>query len=121
MLAIIVVFLPKVKRLLHDGANRRTKELCQVSLFVITYDVRITNRDGYESLYDQLKDWGAAHLQDSVWFVGLNGTAAQVRDALSAHMHPDDTVCVIEICSNSGWATRRARKSGTDWLRSHMG
>jgi CRISPR/Cas system-associated endoribonuclease Cas2 len=89
-----------------------------MTLYVITYDVRAKNPE-YQSLYDQLNEWGAAHLQDSVWLADLNGTAAQVRDALSAHMHPDDTICVIEIFSNSGWATRHARKTGNDWLKSH--
>jgi CRISPR/Cas system-associated endoribonuclease Cas2 len=37
-----------------------------VTLYVITYDVRAKN-PAYQSLYDQLNEWGAAHLQDSVW------------------------------------------------------
>jgi CRISPR/Cas system-associated endoribonuclease Cas2 len=90
-----------------------------MTLYVIAYDVRAKNHE-YQSLYDQLNEWGAAHLQNSVWLADLNGTAAAVRDSLRRHMHPDDTVCVIQIFSNSGWATWAARKTGTDWLKSHM-
>jgi len=90
-----------------------------MSLYVITYDVRAKNPQDYPSLYDQLNEWGAKHLQNSVWLASLNGTAAEVRDALRRHLHPDDTVCVIQIFSNSDWAMWNARKTGTGWLRSH--
>jgi CRISPR/Cas system-associated endoribonuclease Cas2 len=89
-----------------------------MTLYVITYDVRAKNHE-YQSLYDQLNEWGAAHLQNSVWLADMNGTAAAVRDALQRHMHPDDTVCVIQMFPNSDWATRHARKTGIDWLKSH--
>jgi CRISPR/Cas system-associated endoribonuclease Cas2 len=89
-----------------------------MSLYVITYDVRVKNHD-YQSLYEQLKEWNAAHLQNSAWLADVNGKAAAVREALQRHMHPDDTVCVIQIFANSDWATRHARKTGTDWLKSH--
>jgi CRISPR/Cas system-associated endoribonuclease Cas2 len=90
-----------------------------MALYVITYDVRAKNSEDYQSLYDQLNEWGAGHLQNSVWLADMDGTAAAVRDALRRHLHPDDTVCVIQIFPNSDWATRHARKTGTDWLKSH--
>jgi hypothetical protein len=81
--------------------------------------VRLKNHD-YQSLYDQLKDWSAAHLQNSVWLADLNGTAGAVRDVLKDHMHSDDTICVIELPEPiQGWATWKARKTGTDWLKAH--
>jgi CRISPR-associated endonuclease Cas2 len=89
-----------------------------MTLCVITYDVRAKNHE-YESLYEQLNEWGAAHLQNSVWLADMNGTTAELRDELRRHLHPDDTVCVIQIFSNSDWATWTARKTGTDWLKSH--
>jgi CRISPR/Cas system-associated endoribonuclease Cas2 len=59
-----------------------------MSLYVITYDVRTKNRDDYQSLYDQLNEWGAAHLQNSVWLADMNGTASAVRDALRSMCIP---------------------------------
>lgn len=90
-----------------------------MSLYVVTYDVRAKNHD-YQPLYDQLNAWRAGHLQNSVWLVDVKGTATQIRDALRAHVHTDDTLCVIQIFPNSDWATRHARKSGTDWLTPHL-
>lgn len=89
-----------------------------MALYVISYDVRSKNHD-YQSLYDQLNAWHAGHLQNSVWLADLNGNAAAVRDTLRRHLHPDDTVCVIQMFPNSDWATWAARKTGTDWLQSH--
>jgi CRISPR/Cas system-associated endoribonuclease Cas2 len=90
-----------------------------MSLYVIAYDVRAKNHE-YQPLYDQLAKWNAAHLQNSVWLANLNGGATTVKDALKAHMHADDTVCVIELPEPLGdWATSHARKTGNDWLRAH--
>lgn len=91
-----------------------------MSLFVITYDVRTRPGHDYQPLYDQLANWDAAHLQNSVWLADLNGTAIQVRESLKPYMHQDDTLCVLQLFKNSGWATLNARKTGTDWLKDHM-
>ena len=64
------------------------------ALFVLTYEQRATHHD-YANLYQLLNSWHAAHLQNSVWLADMNGTAAAIRDAMKAHMHPDDTVGVI--------------------------
>jgi CRISPR/Cas system-associated endoribonuclease Cas2 len=90
-----------------------------MTLYVISYDVRSTNHE-YQPLYDQLNSWGAAHLQNSVWLADLTDTAGSVREILKAHMHKDDTVCVIQIFTNSKWSTWNARTTGTDWLYSHV-
>jgi hypothetical protein len=87
-----------------------------MTLFVLTYDVRTTNHQ-YQPLYDQLNAWSAAHLQDSVWLADLNGTAEAIRNAMMGHMHPKDTVCVIQLPQPAfDWATSCARETGTDWL-----
>jgi CRISPR/Cas system-associated endoribonuclease Cas2 len=89
-----------------------------LALYVLTYDVRMKNHD-YARLYELLRSWGAAHLQDSVWLADLNGGASAIRDAMKTHMHADDTACVIQIPSISNWATSHARQEGTDWLKAH--
>jgi CRISPR/Cas system-associated endoribonuclease Cas2 len=87
-----------------------------MTLFVLAYDVRATNHQ-YQPLYDQLNAWSAAHLQDSVWLADLNRTAADVRNAMMAHMHTNDTVCVIQLpTAPFDWATSYARQTGMDWL-----
>jgi CRISPR/Cas system-associated endoribonuclease Cas2 len=91
-----------------------------MSLYVLTYDVRAKNHD-YTRLYDLLKSWDAAHLQDSVWLADLTGTPVAIRDAMMAHMHSDDTACVVQLPTAAGWATKHARPEGTQWLRNHYG
>jgi hypothetical protein len=87
-----------------------------MSNFVVTYDVRATNHD-YTRLYDLLNLWGAAHLQGSVWLLDRNDTSANIRDAMMAHMHPNDTACVIQLPDrNAQWATINARDDGNNWL-----
>ena len=80
-------------------------------LFVVTYDVRAKNHD-YNALYALLNSWSAAHLQDSVWLADMNGTAAQVRDAMMASMHKDDTTLrdsAAGIWSQLGYNARSSR------------
>ena len=88
-------------------------------MFVITYDVRLKNH-AYESLYDQLKAWGASHLQNSVWLLDTNLPAVTVRNTLQQHMHQDDTCCVIQFFHNSAWATNAARPEGVNFLKAKV-
>jgi CRISPR/Cas system-associated endoribonuclease Cas2 len=89
-------------------------------LYVLTYDVRAKNHD-YTRLYELLNSWKAAHLQDSVWLADMNGGAEAVRDAMRAHMHPDDTVCVVQLpASGANWAAINARPDGVQWLKTHF-
>jgi hypothetical protein len=90
-----------------------------MALYVITYDVRAKNHE-YQPLYDRLNKWRAAHLQASVWLVERDASAVEVRDSLKAKMHKDDTVCVIQIFTNSDWGTSNARTTGNDWMHSHI-
>lgn len=88
-----------------------------MALYAITYDVRKRFPDDYPTLYKQLNDWSAAHLQNSVWLADLRGPAATIRDILLGLIHQDDTICVIQLASMPEWATQKARQSGNDWLR----
>lgn len=91
-----------------------------MTLYVLTYDVRATNHD-YTRLYALLNSWKAAHLQDSVWLADMTGAAAAVRNAMRTHMHPDDTVCIIQLpAAGANWATIHARPEGTAWLKARF-
>ena len=89
-----------------------------MALFVLTYDQRATHHD-YSNLYALLNSWNAAHLQNSVWLADLNGTAANIRDAMKSHMHQDDTACVIQLRNQNdcNWAASNCRPTGTNWLK----
>lgn len=91
-----------------------------MAYYVITYDLRKKPGHDYQPLYDQLKSWGAKHLQDSVWLASLNGNAEVVRNSLTRHAHSDDTFCVIQVFANSDWATIGARADGCGWLKEYL-
>jgi hypothetical protein len=91
-----------------------------VSFYIITYDERQRTRD-YQPLYDALDKLGAAHLQNSVWLLDRStGTAESIHNHLKTAMHPDDTLCLIELPNRLGdWCYTNVRKAGGDWLRAH--
>jgi CRISPR/Cas system-associated endoribonuclease Cas2 len=90
-----------------------------MALYILAYDVRAKNHD-YKMLYVQLNAWRAAHLQDSVWLASVDGTALAVRDAMMAHMHKDDTACVIQLEPKLFWATQNAQPEGIAWLKANL-
>jgi hypothetical protein len=57
-----------------------------VAVFIISYDLRKPDYD-YQPLYDALDEIGAKHIQDSVWGVNTDDSAAIVFDYLWQHMH----------------------------------
>jgi CRISPR/Cas system-associated endoribonuclease Cas2 len=92
-----------------------------MTLYILTYDERAKHGRNYQPLYDLLTGWGAVHMQDSVWLANLNATnAAAVRNAMLVVMHPDDTVCVIQLTPGSGWATINEKPGAADWLRQNI-
>jgi hypothetical protein len=97
------------------------KEAYPMALFVLSYDQSSTYHD-YSNLFALLTSWRAAHLQNSVWLVDMNGNAETVRDAMRAHMHTDDTVAVIQLPGPGfgSWAAVQCRPEGITWLRAHI-
>jgi hypothetical protein len=91
-----------------------------MALWVLTYDQRATHHD-YSNLYGLLNSWSAAHLQNSVWLADLSAKSADIRAAMLAHMHRDDTVAVIQIpSSGTDWATQNCRPEGVTWLKARF-
>lgn len=90
-----------------------------MTAFILTYDVRSSHHD-YTRLYSLLNEWKAAHLQDSVWLADLIGTAPAILDTMRAHMHPSDTLAVIELAAVPEWAVVDVRPTGLQWLRARQ-
>lgn len=87
-----------------------------MAFYIITYELKAADHD-HTKLYEQLFSWRANHLQNSVWLATLDLSASDIRNALIDRMHPEDTVCVVEIKSGSAWATRNARPDGASFLK----
>ncbi|MGC1305261.1 MAG: hypothetical protein WA840_23065 [Caulobacteraceae bacterium] len=88
-----------------------------MAFYIITYEIRSKEHD-HTKLYEQLFNWRASHLQNSVWLATLDLPASEIRNTLIAQTHPEDTVCVVEIKPASNWATRNARPDGVQFLKS---
>lgn len=89
-----------------------------MSLYMISYD---QHRDkDYTPIWNQLRQWGAKRILESVWFAELNGTAAAVRDTLKTASRNEDSLIVVELKSGSGWAASGAQEEGVTWLRQHI-
>lgn len=86
--------------------------------FLISYDLHKVRN--YQPLYDKLDEWGAVRLLESVWLANMTGTAGAIRDVLAGLGDDDDSFAVIELKKGSRWATRRAKKSGNDFLRANL-
>ncbi|MGB7101498.1 MAG: hypothetical protein WBD95_22365, partial [Xanthobacteraceae bacterium] len=75
----------------------------------------------YTNLYSLLNSWRAAHLQNSVWLAELNLGAQATMEAMRAHMHNDDTICVIELpASGAAWWSANCRQEGINWLKARF-
>lgn len=57
-----------------------------MAVFIISYDLRKPDYD-YQPLYNALDEWGAKHIQDSVWGIQVDASAEQIFDDLWQHMH----------------------------------
>lgn len=57
-----------------------------MAVYIISYDLRKPDYN-YQPLYDALAEWGAKHVQDSVWGLRTDASAEQVFDDLWKHTH----------------------------------
>jgi hypothetical protein len=88
-----------------------------MAYFVISYDLHKAKH--YQPVWDQLEEWGATRALESLWLAHLDGTAAQVRDALKALVDDDDSIVVIELEQGSGWGVKKAPLAGA-WLKKNI-
>lgn len=88
-----------------------------MSTFIITYDTHL-GRD-YQPFYDAMDQNGGVRLAESVWGIALENAAGEVRDWARNLLDDDDTIIVIQVKPKPSWATRKASKASTDWLKAH--
>jgi CRISPR/Cas system-associated endoribonuclease Cas2 len=72
-----------------------------MAVFLISYDLRKPDFD-YDFLYDALSEIGAKHVQDSVWGVNTDDSAATIFNNLWQHMHNErDRLFVVSFDSSA--------------------
>jgi hypothetical protein len=71
-----------------------------MAIYFIAYNLAKPGQNG-KTLWDALKSLGAKRIQESVWMLRSNSTAAQVRDHLWQYIGLSGRLLVIE---GLGWA-----------------
>jgi CRISPR/Cas system-associated endoribonuclease Cas2 len=95
-------------------------DLINMSLFLITYDLRQPGRN-YQPLYDLLgTNWRASKVAESVWLLQITADAVTVRDTIHRVVDDNDRIIVIELKAGSMWATRTAMPDGAAWLQRNI-
>lgn len=72
-----------------------------MALYFLSYDLRKDRN--YQSLYDELNDFNAVSILESLWCFRIENTsAAKLRDHFQQFIDSDDGIVVSEV---GGWAT----------------
>lgn len=80
-----------------------------MAVFVISYDLT-RPCETYESFWEALDELGARRVLSSLYAARVNATAVELRDHLSQHLAPTDSLVVMARDSEE-WATKRVETS----------
>ena len=84
--------------------------------FAISYDL-VKSRN-YKRIIDEIERLGGCRIVESVYFITLPWTTAQVRDHFSRFIDDDDLMVVIPIGGRPFYS--RAYTLGTNWIKKHF-
>ncbi|MFE2773845.1 hypothetical protein [Microbacterium resistens] len=85
--------------------------------YLVSYDLVGPKRDYDKITKHMLTYTPRMKPLESVWIVGSNKTAGEVRDDVKKHVDPNDMVLVIEVRDLS-WGTSNIAKVVTDVMKS---
>jgi len=81
-----------------------------MALYFLSYDLR--NRRDYQTLYDELVNFNAVRILESLWcFNRIDTTSAEIRDHFKNYIDGDDGLVVSKA---DGWATFNAINTPKD-------
>lgn len=89
-----------------------------MAFYVASYDLH--NQRHYQPVWDQLNEWGAVRLLESLWLINSTLSASDIRTTLKSKADSDDSIAVIELKPASLWACDKAKLEGVAWLRKHI-
>jgi hypothetical protein len=72
-----------------------------MAFFIVCYDLSKPGKD-YSSLRKALASTEHCHVQESVWFIQHGGPSSALRDLLTPHFDPADTMFIDQITAE--WA-----------------
>lgn len=87
--------------------------------YLISYDLNSPGQD-YESLFSAIRELGSTwwHNLDSTWIIRYDGSAAQIRDALSPLLDPNDELIVVGLTGEGAW--KGLTEKGANWLLKNL-
>jgi hypothetical protein len=89
-----------------------------MALYVISYD---QHRDkDYTPIWNYLDKLGAVRVLESLWILESNSSASDLRNALRTATNDEDSIFVIQVFTNSGWAAYNIRPEGSGWLTRYI-
>lgn len=74
-----------------------------MGFFVVSYDLKDTDSEGYNNLIDALKKLNSVHTQKSVWYVDRSGTPRDLHRHLKTHIHDNDSLMVVPFDKKPSW------------------
>jgi hypothetical protein len=88
-----------------------------MTIYLLTYDLTKKKPEfDYEILWDELKRLGAVRIQESVWLLNADNTAAELRDHFVSFIHDDDLLWISGVFK-SWFAYTKARAGTNAWLK----
>ena len=88
-----------------------------MACYIISYDLR-TPGQNYEALYNAIKAYGNwAKINESLWAVVTQQTAAQIRDNLNQHIDSNDRIFVLKSGMEAAWRNSICK---TEWLKDNL-
>jgi CRISPR/Cas system-associated endoribonuclease Cas2 len=90
-----------------------------MSVYLLTYDLTKKKPEfDYQILWDELKRLDAVRIQESVWLLNVNNTAAELRDHFKSFTHDDDLLWVSGVYKDR-FAYTKVRTGTNAWLKAN--
>lgn len=89
-----------------------------VPSYLISYDL-VKEKD-YSKIIERIKliANGCSSPLESVWIIGHNGSASDIRDALKPYIDSDDKLLVVKLTGEGAWTNLGSKKS--EWLKVNL-
>ena len=89
-----------------------------MAAFIVTYDLHRAGQN-YQCLTDKLESYPTHwHVQQSVWIIATNQSAADIRDSLNGCLDNNDKLIVARLSGEAAWVGYSPKVS--DWLKRHL-
>ncbi len=88
-----------------------------MATFIVTYDLLKAGQN-YDAIITKIKSYGTwCHIQESVWAIQTNQSAAVIRDNLRTTIDGNDKLYVARLEGEAAWAGYSAEIS--NWFKSY--